>query len=105
MFEQVQLTYNKSGDYFIADQAFVKYGFDADGDKFIENIIIVENKLSDATKLTGNQSAARNISNYTVRSKQISGLEQGLEVGNSNWVRAYGDGTGKNIVDITDEFN
>ena len=105
MYEQVQFTYNKStGDYFIADQAFVKYGFDADGDKFIENIIVIENKLSDATKLTGNQSAARSISEYTVRSRQISGLDQGLEASSNNWLRAYGDGSGKNIVDITDEF-
>ncbi|MFN7881984.1 MAG: hypothetical protein ACK5PF_03085, partial [bacterium] len=104
MFEQVQFTYNKSGDYFIADQAFVKYGFDTDGDKFIESVIIIENKLSDATKLTGNQSAARSIAEYTVRSRQISGLEQGLNATLNKWLRVYGDGSGKNIVDITDDF-
>jgi len=104
MFEQVQFTYNKSGDYFIADQAFVKYGFDTDGDKFIESVIIIENKLSDATKLTGNQSAARSIAEYTVRSRQISGLEQGLNATSNKWLRVYGDGSGKNIVDITDDF-
>jgi hypothetical protein len=105
MYEQVQFTYNKStGDYFVADQTFVKYGFDADGDKFIENIIVIENKLSDATKLTGNQSAARSVSEYTVRSRQFVELSQGLEVKSNNWLRAYGDGSGKNILDITDEF-
>lgn len=105
MYKQVQFTYNKStGDYFVSDQVFVKYGFDADGDKFIENIIVVENKLSDGTKLTGNQSAARSVSEYTVRSRQFVELSQGLEVKSNKWLRAYGDGSGKNIVDITDEF-
>ncbi|MFA0963107.1 fibronectin type III domain-containing protein [Roseivirga sp. BDSF3-8] len=105
MYKQVQFTYNKStGDYFVSDQVFVKYGFDADGDKFIENIIVIESKLSDGTKLTGNQSAARNVSEYTVRSRQFVELSQGLEVKSNNWLRAYGDGSGKNIVDITDEF-
>jgi hypothetical protein len=74
------------------------------GDKFIESVIIIENKLSDATKLTGNQSAARSIAEYTVRSRQISGLEQGLNATLNKWLRVYGDGSGKNIVDITDEF-
>ncbi len=65
MFSQVQLKYNTTtGDYFIADQVFVKY--DANG--LQEDIIILENKLSGATQLTTNQGAAFNMNSFTTRS-------------------------------------
>lgn len=41
----------------------------------------------------GNQSAARNVAEYTVRSRQYVELSQGLEVKSNNWLRAYGDGS------------
>ncbi len=70
MFSQVQLSFGevtlangKKVDYFVADQVFVKY--DAYGD--IDDIIIIENKLSSGTRLTPNQKAAKGKGSYSVR--------------------------------------
>jgi len=64
MYSQVQLYYD--GDkYFIADQLFVKY--DAFGE--VEDILVIENKLSSNTPLTKPQSGALKSSSYRVRSK------------------------------------
>ncbi|MFH6985244.1 hypothetical protein [Marinoscillum luteum] len=108
IFEQVQLTYKKStGDYFIADQVFVKYKTVA-GQKVIDDLIVVENKLSSATRLTPNQSAAKGISDYFTKGVKL-GVPQGSAATfrdkTIKWVRAYGAGDGKTIVDITDTFN
>jgi hypothetical protein len=107
MFEQVQLTYNKTtGDYFVADQVFVKYKTVA-GRKTVDDMIIIENKLSDITKLTDNQKAAKEIHQYWTRGTKI-GVGKGdpafFKDGTIKWVRAYGSGDGKTIADITDIF-
>jgi hypothetical protein len=108
MFEQVQLTYKKStGDYFVADQVFVKYRIVA-GQKVIDDLIVIENKLSNVTKLTDNQSAAKEISEYFTKGVKL-GVPQGspasFKDAKIKWVRVYGAGDGKTILDITDIFN
>jgi hypothetical protein len=105
MFSQVQLKYNTTtGDYFIADQVFVRY--DADGD--IEDLIILENKLSGATQLTTNQGAAFNMNSFTTRSlnsecltnTNISSISQNTQLNFQNtkqWYRIESDGVGEII--------
>lgn len=107
MFEQVHLTYNKTtGDYFVADQVFVKYKTVA-GQKVVDDIIVIENKLSDATKLTGNQSTAKTVSKYYSKGDKL-GIPRESPVsfkgGNIKWLKAYGNGDGKTIVDLTETF-
>ena len=109
LIEQVQLIYkNPPGDYFIADQIFVKYGFDADGDKFIDDLIVIENKLSESTRLTGNQETAKSISEYLVRGSKIPGLPTGSQaIFKDNvikWFKVHSDGVGKEIKNLTDKF-
>ena len=107
MFEQVQFTYNKTtGDYFVADQVFVKYKTVA-GRKVVDDIIVIENKLSDITKLTDNQRIAKGINQYWTRGAKIgvsTGAPAYFKDGTIKWIRAYGSGDGKTIVDITDVF-
>ncbi len=109
LIEQVQLIYkNPPGDYFIADQVFVKYGFDADGDKFIDDLIVIENKLSESTRLTENQETAKSISEYLVRGSKIPGLPTGSQaIFKDNvikWFKVHSDGVGKEIKNLTDKF-
>lgn len=107
MFEQVQFSYNSTGNYFVADQVFAKFKTVA-GQKIIDDIIILENKLSSVTKLTSNQSSAKAVSNYTTRGTKLGvpkGSDANFKDGFSKWVRAYGDGSGNTITDITDTFN
>ena len=109
LIEQVQFFYkNPPGDYFIADQIFVKYGFDADGDKFIDDLIVIENKLSESTRLTENQETAKSISEYLVRGSKIPGLPTGSQaVFKDNvikWFKVHSDGVGKEIKNLTDKF-
>ena len=107
MFEQVQFLYNSTGTYFVADQVFVKFKTVA-GQKVIDDIIILENKLSVATKLTSDQSSAKAVLNYTTRGTKLgvpAGSAASFNGGISKWVRAYGDGSGSTILDITDTFN
>jgi hypothetical protein len=68
MYSQVQLYYN-GDDYFIADQIFVKYGFDdALNEATIDDILVLENKLSGGTPLTSPQNGALKSNSYKVRS-------------------------------------
>lgn len=68
MFSQVQLKYNSTGDYFVADQVFIK--FDAYGD--IDDLIVIENKLSSTTPFSPNQTSALQSNSFTVRSSSIT---------------------------------
>lgn len=94
----MQLHYN-GDNYFIADQLFIKY------DTFggIEDILVLENKLSLSTPFTSPQSKALKNSSYRVRSKiekesvfdQIKELNYGDELKfnkNIQWHKIY-DGT------------
>jgi hypothetical protein len=63
MFSQVQLKYDGE-EYFVADQLFVKY--DAFGE--VEDMVVIENKLSSTTSLTTPQSSAFTKNSFTVRS-------------------------------------
>jgi len=78
MFSQVQLKYNNAGDYFVADQVFVKY----DAFNEIEDVVVIENKLSSGTRLTPNQNIAKTKNSYTVRNTQekISEFGTGKEL-------------------------
>ena len=78
------------------------------GQKVIDDIIILENKLSEATKLTSNQSSAKAVLNYTTRGTKLgvpTGSAANFNGEISKWVRVYGDGSGSTISDITDTFN
>ena len=68
MFSQVQLKYNIAGDYFVADQVFVKY--DAFGD--MDDLIVIENKLSSITPFSPNQLSALQSNSFTVRSNSVT---------------------------------
>ena len=70
MYSQVQLNYD-GDNYFVADQVFVKYGIDDDGFQFVEDVVIIENKLSSSTPLTTPQSNAFTKTSFTVRSQSL----------------------------------
>ncbi len=70
MFSQVQLKYDRD-NYFVADQVFVKYGIDEDGIEIIDDILIVENKLKNSTKLTKPQMSAYKKTIFNVRSNNV----------------------------------
>lgn len=100
---QVQLYYD--GDkYFVADFVFVKYkGFGV-----IEDIVVVESKLSRGTDLTTAQKAAALKDTYWVRSKEIDELDQGdmlkFEEKNIKWFKVF-DGVDNDITDISQAAN
>jgi hypothetical protein len=70
MYSQVQLYYN-GDDYFIADQIFVKYKT-VMGVDMVDDILVLENKLSGGTPLTSLQNGALKSSSYRVRSNDLS---------------------------------
>jgi len=78
MYSQVQLKYNDTGDYFVADQVFVKYKT-LGGQKIIDDVIIIENKLSANTRLTPNQTIAKTKNSYTVRNTRNRESEFGSD--------------------------
>jgi hypothetical protein len=100
---------NAKGEFFIADQVWIRY------DEFgeIKNMIVVDTKLSESTKLTSGQTAAKNQSGKGTLAfkpnKKIEADEQGFELptvikqGNeipiSSFYKLYGDGN-VNFVDI-----
>lgn len=102
MYSQVQLYYNDT-DYFIADQIFVKYTTNQAGKQVVDDILVLENKLSVNTPLTSPQSGALKSSSYRIRSKiekksvfdQTKELNYGDELKfnkNMQWYKIY-DGT------------
>lgn len=106
MFSQVQLKYNSTGDYFVADQVFVKY--DAFGD--IDDLIVIENKLSSTTPFSPNQTSALQSNSFTVRSTKIeSEMTNELFIGSNDiisfsdskqWYKVYSSGDGTAITGI-----
>jgi hypothetical protein len=66
MYSQVQLYYQRD-NYFVADQLFVKYTTDLMGRKVVDDILVIENKLSNTTPLTTPQNGALKSSSYRVR--------------------------------------
>ena len=108
MFSQVQLKYNDAGDYFVADQIFVKY--DDFGD--IEDILVIENKLSNSTPLTAPQSNALQSNFFLVRSVSVKSntapyffLESANNEilsfsGSKQWYKVYSNGNGSSITGI-----
>jgi len=106
MFSQVQLKYNNSGDYFVADQIFIKY--DAFGD--VEDMVVIENKLSSGTNFTTNQTSALQSNSYSVRSTSKMSLTNSNKIltqnevlsfdGTIKWYKVYSAGDGTAITGI-----
>lgn len=82
MFSQVELKY-AGDDYFVADQIFVRYKTNALGQKTIDDIIIIENKLKSSTQLTTPQTRALSKNSYTVR----NAVDKVSEFGSSNTLK------------------
>ncbi|MDH5379967.1 MAG: fibronectin type III domain-containing protein [Cyclobacteriaceae bacterium] len=115
-FDEVTLPSGKKINYFTADQVFIKWGKKADGvTDEVKDIIVIENKLTDATSLTPNQNAGKASSELTVRSinqgapvsSRLTGGEEGLslpqgtEIGvQAEWVKIHDGETGDVISGI-----
>jgi hypothetical protein len=57
LFTGLQLNIKNTGNYFVADQVFVKFT-KVDGEKVITDMIVMESKLTDAIKLSTRQGEA-----------------------------------------------
>jgi hypothetical protein len=96
MYSQVQLYYN-GDDYFIADQIFVKYTTNQAGRKVVDDILVLENKLSGGTPLTSPQNGALKNNSYKVRNQKkiyseyetMNELKYGEELKFSNNIQWY----------------
>lgn len=116
LFSQVQLKYNNE-DFFVADQLFIKFKL-INNVRVIDDVIVIENKLSKLTQLTENQSNAKGINTYVVRSVNKPGLKNhSIILNKSNpspeentistvsaltikWYKIYNGGKGAAITDI-----
>lgn len=105
MYSQVQLKYNTS-DYFVADQVYVKWTT-VNGQNLIDDIVVIENKLSASTRLTTNQNAGKAASTLVVRSvdkfpdNSVLGLElKGIIPINNKWLKIYDSDNGDIITGI-----
>lgn len=116
MYSQVQLKYPepvelKSGkviEYFTADQVFVKWNT-VNGQKVIDDVVVIENKLKHSTDLTSNQYAGKAAESLDVRSSSltpessVSGnvLPQGETIyTNDKWLKVYDSDNGDVISGI-----
>ncbi len=109
MYSQVQFKYNDAGDYFVADQVYVKWGKDEFGVNKIQDIVIVEDKLSEGTRLTKHQNGGKAATSLTVRSKTLkpdSGVsgyvlpKNAVINGNNKWMKIFDSENGDAISDI-----
>ena len=110
MYSQVQFKYNDVGDYFVADQLYVKWGKDEFGVDKIQDIVVVEDKLSSGTRLTTNQNAGKRATSLTVRSVELfpqssvsgNALTNQLPSINTNdkWLKIFDSENGDRISDI-----
>ncbi|MEX0274212.1 MAG: hypothetical protein AB3N16_07540, partial [Flavobacteriaceae bacterium] len=109
MYSQVQLKYNDSGDYFVADQVYLKWETTPLGLNKIRDIIIVENKLKATTRLTKNQIEGKSSKSLKVRSKNVEAAS--AVTGNSlnkstvidipaKWIKIYDSDSGDMISGI-----
>lgn len=106
MYSQVQLKYD-GDNYFVADQLFVKYKTNALGQQVVNDIVVIENKLSSTTPLTTPQANALTKTSFTVRSNDINSatpngsvLIKGTKLDFSNskqWYKVH-DGVDGNII-------
>ena len=77
LFTGLQLNIKGTGNYFVADQVFVKFAINSTTkEKYIADIIIMETKLTDATKLSTNQWEAfiNKTGGFSARSKKPKGI-------------------------------
>jgi hypothetical protein len=95
-------------DYFVADQVFIKWKT-LNGQNVIEDMLIIENKLSDATALTPPQNAGKAASSLKVRSQNatnespVSGiaLPKDLSINiNNKWLKAFDSDNGDILTEI-----
>lgn len=97
-------------DYFVADQVFIKWGKAEDGiTDEIKDMLIIENKLSDATALTPPQNAGKAASSLKVRSQNatnespVSGIalpkDRSINI-NNKWLKAFDSDNGDILTDI-----
>lgn len=110
LFSQVQLKYNSNGDYFVADQVFVKYALDTEGLKEAVDIIIIENKLKSTTQLTTPQSRAFTRREFIVRSLESESMYSSGNILNNTmelkfsdaiqWYKVHDGTTGEAITGI-----
>jgi hypothetical protein len=106
MYSQVQLKYD-GDNYFVADQLFVKYKTDVLGRKVVDDVIVIENKLSSTTPLTSPQANAFQKSTFTIRSlDKFSEMGSGTKLnpgdilrfdGSKQWYKVH-DGTDGNVI-------
>ena len=110
MYSQVQLKFGDEDKYFVADQVYVKWGKADDGvTDEIKDIIIIEDKLSEGTKLTARQNQGKAASELTVRSKtldpdsNVSGNalpKDAVFKTNNKWLKVFDTDKGESIKDI-----
>ncbi|AYQ32160.1 hypothetical protein [Runella sp. SP2] len=100
-FPQRKLPDGSLVDYFIADQVFVKFKT-VNNVKTIDDMVILETKLSKSTSLTPNQSVAKGLNKYSIRGSKlgVSGTAA-FKDGTIKWIKAYDAGVGNVITDIT----
>jgi|GEM_PF-7082077 len=109
-FPQRKLPDGSFVDYFIADQVFVKFKTEIVGGvsrKTIDDMVILETKLSQSTSLTPNQNIAKGLNKYTTRGNKLPGIPSGSSApfnGPIKWIKAYDAGVGNVITDITTKF-
>lgn len=111
MFSQVQLKYDGE-KYFVGDQLFVKYKLNDKGQRVVDDIIVIENKLSKDTNLTSNQRDASLKGAYTVRSQEAKSQTEGIPTsqlvpetviqfgGDIQWIKVWDTNTGDIIEDM-----
>ena len=114
MYSQVQFKYDPSdpSKYFVADQVYVKWGENANGQIIVQDIVVVENKLQEATKLTTHQNGGKAAGGLSVRSVNIQKAEGNLNPTNralpqntpisinNKWIKIFDSETGEVISDM-----
>ena len=105
MYSQVQLKYD-GDNYFVADQLFVKYKT-VGGQQVIDDLVVIENKLSSTTPLTTPQATAFTKTSFTVRSQNLpsqfgngTNLTSGKVLnfsGTKQWYKVY-DGANGDVI-------
>jgi hypothetical protein len=112
MYSQVQLKYD-GDNYFVADQLFVKYKT-VGGQQVIDDLVVIENKLSSTTPLTTPQATAFTKNSFTVRSVSIESattpgkfLNSGQSLnfsGTKKWYKVH-DGANGDVISGISKMN
>ena len=113
MYSQVQLKYD-GDNYFVAHQLFVKYKTNAAGKKVVDDLVVIENKLSSTTPLITPQTTAFTKTSFTVRSVSIESattpgkfLNSGQSLnfsGTKQWYKVH-DGANGDVISGISKMN